>query len=108
MQQSRLQKHRKGVQLNQRQNRYTGTTKQTCKIASLKIAIIEEAHHGLIDSVVSLLHSHDKLLSAAFAAATFLVMHFTTLFWQSQPKCNIYSMNSFDVVDLEFKWFKCD
>ena len=108
MQQSRLQKRRKGVQLNQRQNRYYGTTKQTCKIASLKIAIIGEAHHGLIGNMGCMIDSHDKLLSAAFSAATFLVMHFTTLFWQSQPKCNIYSMNSFDVVDLEFKWFECD
>ena len=104
MQQSRLQKHREGVRLNQRQKRYMSTTKQTCKIASLKIAIIGEAHHGLIDSVVSLLHSHDKLLSAAFAAATFLVMHFTTLLQQSQQKRNIYSMNSFYVVHLVIKY----
>ena len=81
MQQSRLQKHRKGVRLNQRQKRYDGTTKQTCKIASLKIAIIEEAHHGLIGNIGCMIDSHDKLLSAAFAAATFLVMHSNTLLW---------------------------
>ena len=65
-----------------------------------KIAIIEEAHHGLIGNMGCMIDSHDKLLSATFSAATFLVMHFTTLFQQSQPKCNIYSMNSFDVVFL--------
>ena len=80
MQQSRLQQHREGVRLNQRQKRYMSTTKQTCKIASLKIAIIEEAHHGLIGNIGCMIDSHDKLLSAAFAAATFLVMHFNTLF----------------------------
>jgi len=55
----------KGVQLNARQRRYKGATKQTCKIASLKIGIIEEAHQGLFVFVGSIAHCHDKLLSAA-------------------------------------------
>ena len=71
LQQSHLQKHKKGVRLKQRQKRYDGTTKQTCKIASLKIAVIGEAHHGLSNSVVSMLHSHDKLLSAALLCSNF-------------------------------------
>ena len=53
--------------------------KQACKIASLKIAIIAEAHHGLGRDIGCMIDSHDKLLSAAFAAATFLVMHSSTL-----------------------------
>ena len=57
------------------------TTKQTCKIASLKIAIIAEAHHGLGKDIGCMIDRHDKLLSAAFAAATFLVMHSNTLLW---------------------------
>ena len=69
--QSRLLKHRKGVRLHQRQMFYFGTTKQACKIASLKIGVIGEAHHGLIDHIGSIAHSHDKLLSAAFFCSNF-------------------------------------
>jgi len=78
-QQSRLLKQMKGVRLRTRQRLYHGTAKQTCKTASLKIAIIAEAHHGLQISDRCLTDSHDTLLPAAFAAATFLVLNFSTL-----------------------------
>ena len=86
-----------------RQNGDEGATKQACKKASLKIAIIAEAHQGLGDLIGNLVHSHDKLLSAAFAAATFLVLNFSTLFRQSQQQNSIYSIDSFDKVHLKIK-----
>ena len=70
-----------GVRLNTRQRFCFDTTKQAYKIASLKIAIIAEAHHGLGKDIGCMIDRHDKLLSAAFAAATFLVMHSNTLLW---------------------------
>ena len=53
---------------------YLSTTIQACKIASLKIAIIAEAHHGLDVHLGYIVDSHDKLLSAAFSAAGFVVI----------------------------------
>lgn len=72
MQQSHLFTQMKGVQLSVRQNWYYGTTKQACKKASLKIKVkIREAHHGRGDSIGSVVHSHGKLLSAAYLCSNF-------------------------------------
>jgi hypothetical protein len=60
----------KGVQLCTGQIEL-GTAKQACKKASLKIAKIGEAHHGLEIQIGSIVDSHDKLLSAAIVRSNF-------------------------------------
>lgn len=61
------------VQLTIGQMFQFNTTKQACKIASLKIGvIIAEAPHGLEIQIGYTVHCHGKLLSAAFVQQCFM------------------------------------